>query len=150
MSREAEETIIARMVVDEQDPSAKQTAKLLGPAPGMEDVVGQEERDMWNKRDQSVTPQQALQLYTEAKDNGLSDQDAEGIVTLKVFPNRGPMLLAVSDDPKEQARYARKMRGQPPIVDQGFSAADSYRQPQAIETTATDITAEPKPEAGGY
>ena len=131
MPRQSEEEIIARMVVDEQEPGARHAAQLLGPAPGMEDVKGQTEQDMWDYRDPAMTPQQAMQIVIQAREAGLDEDDVQGILTMKVYPNRGAMLLSVSDDPKEQARYARKMRGTP-----------------AIETTANELT--PEPEAEGY
>ncbi len=133
MARQSEEEIGARMAVDELTPAARQAARLLGPAPGMEDVKGQKEQAMWDYRDPSVTPEAMAQMYVQAMNEGMEHQDALGLVTLKVHPNRGPMLLNVSDDPKEQAAYARKMRG--PTVD----------------TTANELTPAPsQPEAGGY
>lgn len=122
------------MVVDEQKPAARQAAHLLGPAPGMEDVKGQKEQAMWDYRDLSVTLDAMAQMYVQAMNEGLSHQDALGLVTLKVHPNRGPMLLQVGDDPKDRVAYARKMRGTP-----------------AIDTTANELTPGPEqPEAGGY
>ncbi len=134
MPRQSEEEIVSRMIVDEQQPAARQAAHLLGPAPGMEDVKGQKEQAMWNYRDPSVTPEAMAQMYVQAMNEGLDHQDALGLVTLKAYKNRGQMLLAVGDDPKEQAAYARKMRGQ-----------------AAIDTTANELTPGPQqPEAGGY
>jgi hypothetical protein len=108
--REAEEQITARMVWDEIQPGAKQIAHLQGPAPGMEDVTGQDEIAMWNERDPEMTPEKMAQAYIQARNAGLDEEDAIGTLSLLVYRNRGPMLLQVGDDPFEQARYAKKMK----------------------------------------